>query len=282
MGLDSAISLAVTDPIQEVIEGDNHWVFSPAVGCANGRDPVLGIHAVREAYLTTEPGYQGGVSVPVLIDTETGQVVSNDFNQLTLDLGTEWVALARDGAPELYPPARRDEIDTLAAEIYRDLNQAVYQAGFAPHQAHYDRTVVTIFRRLDVLEQRLSQQRYLVGDTITEADIRLFPTLVRFDAVYHGQFKCNIRKLIEYRALWGYARDLFQTPGFGDTTNFDHIRRHYYYVLSTINPTRIVAAGPDPAGWLTPHHREQLGGRPFGDGTPPGPPLPAGRVPAAS
>lgn len=129
------------------------------------------------------------------------------------------------------------------------------------------------------METRLTRQRFLMGETITEADVRLFPTLVRFDAAYHGHFKCNIRKLIEYPALWAYARDLFRTPGFGDTVDLDHIRRHYYHVHTAINPTRIVAAGPRPGAWLTPHHREQLGGRPFGDGTPPGPPPLIDRVP---
>lgn len=280
MGLDKAISQTTTDPIQEVIDGDNHWVFTETVGAPGGIDPILGVHAVRDLYLATEPGYTGGVSVPVLVDTETGRLVSNDFNQLTIDLATEWGALARPGAPDLYPEPRRAEIDDLTAEIYRNLNQAVYMAGFAPDQAAYDETVARVFTQLDALETRLSYQRFLVGDTITEADIRLYPTLARFDAVYHGHFKCNKRKLSEYKALWAYARDLFQTPGFGDTTHFDHIRTHYYYVLSTINPTRIIATGPDPAGWLTPHHREQLGGSPFGKGTPPGPPLPEDRVPA--
>jgi putative glutathione S-transferase len=227
-------------------------------------DQVLKIHALRDAYLATEPGYMGGVSVPTLIDTVTGQVVTNDFSQLTLDLATQWGSLARAGAPDLYPLEARAEIDALNAEIYRDLNQAVYMAGFAPDQERYERTVDTVFRCLDKLEDRLAHQRFLVGDTITEADIRLFPTLARFDVAYHGQFKCNIRKLTEYPALWAYARDLFQTPGFGDTTNFDHIRNHYYYVLDTINPTRIIARGPDPAGWLTEHHRDELGGNPLG------------------
>ncbi|MFD6244541.1 glutathione S-transferase C-terminal domain-containing protein, partial [Streptomyces roseolus] len=121
--------------------------------------------------------------------------------------------------------------------------------------------------------------RYLVGDTLTEADVRLFPTLVRFDAVYHGHFKCNRHKLSELPALWAYARDLFQTPGFGDTVDFAQIKAHYYVVHHDINPTGVVPRGPDVRGWLTPHHREELGGRPFGDGTPPGPPPPAERVP---
>ena len=271
MGLDEVISLAVTDPIQEVIDGENHWVFSSAVDCPDGRDPVLGIHALREAYLARDPGYDGGVSVPALVDVRTGHVVSNDFAQLTLDFATEWTEFARPGAPDLYPARRRDEIDALCAEIYRDLNHRVYLAGFAPSQEHYERAVSAVFARLDALEDRLSSSRFLLGDQITEADVRLYPTLARFDAVYHGHFKCNVRKLIEYPALWAYARDLYQTPGFGDTTNLDHCRRHYYYVLDAINPTRIVARGPDPALWNTPHHREALGGKPFGDGAPPGP-----------
>jgi putative glutathione S-transferase len=275
MGLDDAISLAVTDPVQEIIEGDYHWVFTAETGSPNDLDPVLGIHALREAYLARNPEYTGGVSVPGLVDVPTGHLVSNDFNQLTLDLGSEWSSLAREDAPELYPPAMREEIDALN----RDVNNGVYRAGFAHSQAGYDRAVTELFARLDALEDRLTRQRFLMGDTITEADIHLFPTLVRFDAVYHGHFKCNRRKLIEYPALWAYARDLFQIPGFGDTVNLDHIRRHYYYVHNGINPTRIVAVGPDPAEWLTRHHREELGGRPFGDGTPPGPPPAIDRVP---
>ncbi|SDW54824.1 putative glutathione S-transferase [Amycolatopsis xylanica] len=273
MGLDEAISLAITDPIQEDIDGDAHWVFTEKTGSPGDKDPVLGIHALREAYLARRPDYTGGVSVPGLVDIPTGHLVSNDFAQLTIDFGIEWAALARPGSPVLYPEPLRDEIDALNEVVYRDVNNGVYRSGFAPHQESYDRAVTALFARLDELEERLTGQRYLVGDTITEADIRLFTTLVRFDAVYHGHFKCNIRKLIEYPALWAYARDLFQTPGFGDTTDFDHIRWHYYYVHSAINPTRVVAAGPDPRAWLTPHHRETLGGRPFGDGTPPGPPL---------
>ena len=135
-------------------------------------------------------------------------------------------------------------------------------------RARYDR----LFAALDRLEERLTGRRYLVGNHVTEADIRLFTTLVRFDAVYHGHFKCNRNKLTEMPALWGYARDLFQTPGFGDTVDFTQIKRHYYVVHSDINPTGIVPKGPDLSGWLTPHGREALGGRPFGDGTPPPPP----------
>ncbi|NKZ01906.1 glutathione S-transferase family protein [Nocardiopsis alborubida] len=282
MGLEQAVSLAVTDPRQEIIEGDPHWVFTEETGSPGDRDPVLGIHALREAYLARDPGYDGGVSVPGLVDVESGHLVTNDFDQLVRDMDTEWDGLVRDGAPDLYPSALRDEIDAVSREVYTDLNNGVYRAGFAPDQRRYDAAVAAVFARLDALEERLTGRRYLVGDSVTEADIKLFPTLVRFDAAYHGHFKCNIRKLSEYPALWAYARDLFQTPGFGDTTDLDHVRIHYYWVHTGINPTRIIAAGPDPRGWLTPHHREELGGSPFGSGAAPGP-VPVGeRVPDVS
>ncbi|HEV7626780.1 MAG TPA: glutathione S-transferase C-terminal domain-containing protein, partial [Streptomyces sp.] len=155
--------------------------------------------------------------------------------------------------------------------VYRDLNNGVYRAGFATGQQEYEEAYGDVFRRLGLLSERLKDRRYLVGDSVTEADIRLFTTLVRFDAVYHGHFKCNRNKIAEDPVLWAYVRDLYQTPGFGDTVDFDHIKRHYYQVHTGINPTAIVPAGPDLSVWLTPHHREKLGGSPFGDGTPPGP-----------
>ncbi|MEU3192605.1 glutathione S-transferase C-terminal domain-containing protein [Streptomyces sp. NPDC006992] len=273
LGLESALSLAVADPIQD----DRSWRFTLDPG---GRDPVLGIRFLHEAYDRRETGYPGGVSVPAVVDVPSGKLVTNDFQQLTLDLATEWRALHRPGAPDLYPRARREEIDEVAQGIYRDVNNGVYRAGFATTQQEYDAAYADVFRRLDLVSERLRDQRYLVGDTLTEADIRLFTTLVRFDAVYHGHFKCNRNKLEQDPVLWAYVRDLYQTPGFGDTVDFDHIKRHYYVVHTGINPTSIVPAGPDLSGWLTPHHREQLGGRPFGDGTPPGP-VPAGEeIPA--
>jgi putative glutathione S-transferase len=202
-------------------------------------------------------------------------VVTNDFSQLTLDLSTEWREHHRRGAPDLYPEPLRAEIDEVAELVYRDVNNGVYQAGFAGDQASYEAAYEALFARLDWLSDRLSRQRYLVGDTITEADVRLFTTLARFDVVYHGHFKCNRSKLAEMPIVWAYARDLFQTPGFGDTIDFDHIKRHYYCVHRDVNPTGIIPAGPDLANWLEPHDRESLGGRPFGDGTPPGPPVEA-------
>jgi putative glutathione S-transferase len=273
LGLEDAVSLAITDPIQD----DRSWRFTLD---PDDRDPVLGIRFLHEAFDRRERDYPGGVSVPAIVDVPSGRLVTNDYQRITLDLATEWTALHRDGAPDLYPRARRDEIDDVMADVYEDVNNGVYRAGFATGQDEYEGAYTRLFRRLELLAERLAGQRYLVGDTITEADIRLFTTLVRFDAVYHGHFKCNRWKLTENQVLWAYARDLYQTPGFGDTVDFDHIKRHYYQVHSGINPTGIVPLGPDLSGWLTPHHREELGGRPFGDGTPPGPAPEAERVPA--
>ena len=174
----------------------------------------------------------------------------------------------------------RAEIDEVDDVVFRDVNNGVYRAGFAGSQAAYERAYDRLFARLDWLEERLSGQRYLVGDTITEADIHLFTTLARFDAVYHGHFKCNRNKLTEMPALWAYARDLFQTPGFGDTIDFEQIKKHYYIVHADINPTGSSRKGPDLAGWLSAHGRESLGGRPFGDGTAPHPPIASEEVPA--
>ncbi|UED85161.1 glutathione S-transferase family protein [Streptomyces profundus] len=271
LGLESALSLAVVDPLQD----DRSWRFTLD---PEGRDPVLGIRYLSEAYDARETGYPGGVSVPAIVDVPSGLLVTNDFQQMTLDLATEWRALHRPDAPDLYPEPLRDEIDEVAEEIYRDVNNGVYRAGFATEQDEYEAAYADVFHRLDLLSARLADRRYLVGDTITEADIRLFTTLVRFDPVYHGHFKCNRNKLTEDPVLWAYTRDLYQTPGFGDTVDFDHIKRHYYAVHTGINATGIVPAGPDLSGWLTPHHREQLGGRPFGDATPPGPPPTAERI----
>ncbi|MPZ28574.1 MAG: glutathione S-transferase family protein [Micromonosporaceae bacterium] len=265
LGLSPVLSVAVADPIQD----ERSWRFTLD---PDGRDPVLGIRYLAEAYYAVDPNYTGGISVPAIVDVPSGQLVTNDYPQITLDLAGQWGAHHRPGAPDLYPEHLRDEIDELNAAVFQDVNNGVYQAGFATSQAGYELAYRRLFVRLDALEERLTRRRYLVGDTITEADVRLFPTLARFDAVYHGHFKCNRNKLTELPALWAYARDLFQTPGFGDTIDFDHIKRHYYQVHTSINPTGIVPAGPDLTGWASPHGRAALGGRPFGDGTPPGPP----------
>jgi putative glutathione S-transferase len=265
LGLEDAISMGLCGPTHDV----RSWTFDLDPG---GRDPVLGIERLQEAFLARDPDYSKGITVPAMVDVPSGKVVTNNFPQLTIDLSLEWTAHHRDGAPELYPGAWRDEIDEINAWVYTEVNNGVYRCGFAGKQSSYERAYDRLFAALDRLEERLTDRRYLVGDHITEADVRLFTTLARFDAVYHGHFKCNRNKLIEMPALWGYARDLFTTPGFGDTTDFVQIKKHYYVVHSDINPTQIVPKGPDLSNWLTPHGREQLGGRPFGDGTPPPPP----------
>ena len=273
LGLEDALSMGLCGPTHD----ERSWTFDLDPG---GRDPVLGIERLQEAYFARYPDYPKGITVPAIVDVPTGRVVTNDFAQITLDLSTEWTGLHRDGAPDLYPEALRDEIDEVNEWVYADVNNGVYRCGFAGRQKAYERAYDRLFAALDRLEERLTGRRYLVGDHVTEADVRLFTTLVRFDAVYHGHFKANRNKLTEMPALWGYARDLFQTPGFGDTVDFAQIKQHYYVVHKDINPTRVVPKGPDLAGWLTPHGREDLGGRPFGDGTPPPAPQPEEEVPA--
>ncbi|GIF03669.1 glutathione S-transferase [Actinoplanes siamensis] len=264
LGLEDVLSMGVAGPTHD----ERSWTFDLDPG---GRDPVLGIERLQEAFLRRVPGYDKGVTVPAIVDVGSGEVVTNDFAQITIDLSVEWRAFHRPGAPQLYPAALRAEIDEVNAAVFRDVNNGVYRAGFATSQEAYEKAYHQLFDRLDQLSTRLEGQRYLVGDTITEADVRLFTTLARFDAVYHGHFKCNRSKLSEMPVLWAYARDLFQTPGFGDTIDFGQIKEHYYVVHRDINPTGVVPAGPDVTNWLTPHGREALGGRPFGDGTPPGP-----------
>jgi len=273
LGLEPVLSMGIAGPVHD----ERSWSFDLDPG---GRDPVLGIERLQEAFFKRDPEYPRGITVPAFVDVPTGQVVTNDFAQMTLDMSTEWTAYHRDGAPELYPDKLRDEIDDVAQKVFTDVNNAVYQCGFARSQEAYEHSYTKLFSRLDWLSERLADQRYLVGDTITEADVRLFTTLVRFDAVYHGHFKCNRQKLTELPVLWAYTRDLFQTPGFGDTIDFPQIKEHYYVVHKNVNPSGIVPLGPDVSGWLTPHDREQLGGRPFGDGTPPGPPPADEQVPA--
>ncbi|MEV4661483.1 glutathione S-transferase C-terminal domain-containing protein [Micromonospora echinofusca] len=248
LGLQDAISLGTVDPIRD----ERGWRFALD---PDGFDPVLGIGFLSEAYLATDPDYTGRVTVPALVDTRTGRVVTNDYPQLTLDLSTQWRGLHGPGALDLYPQALRPELDALMAEIHRDVNNGVYRCGFATSQAAYEEAFTALFARLDALSQRLAGRRYLMGDAITEADVRLFTTLVRFDVAYHGHFKCNRHKLTEMPVLWAYARDLFQTPGFGETVDFDHIKRHYYGTHGVINPTGIVPLGPDTSGWTTPHGR---------------------------
>ncbi len=253
LGHDDASGLAVVDPLRD----ERGWRFHLDEG---HRDPVLGIEYLSEAYLRTDASFAGRVTVPAVVDTVTGRVVTNDYPQITLDLSTEWVEHHRPGAPQLLPPdaGERAEMDALMRDVYRDVNNGVYRAGFATTQEAYEQAYDALFARLDTLSERLSTRRYLMGGTLREADVRLFTTLVRFDAAYHGHFTCNRSKLTEMPVLWAYARDLYATPGFGDTVDFDHIKRHYYGTHPAINPTGIVPKGPDLSGWGTPHDREHL------------------------
>jgi glutathionyl-hydroquinone reductase len=252
MGLEDVISLSVVDPLRD----GRGWAFRDGPGYTP--DPVNGFTLIRQAYDATEPGYDGHISVPVLWDRQTSRIVSNNFPDITIDLETQFGAWATPGI-DLYPPALRTQIDELNERVYTDVNNGVYRCGFATSQAAYDTAVVRLFAALDDLDRRLAGRRYLFGDTVTEADVRLWVTLARFDAVYVTHFKANLRRLADYPNLWPYARDLYQQPAFRETTNFDHIKRHYFGTHPHLNPSRIVPAGP-LLDWDAPHHREAIGG----------------------
>jgi len=252
LGLDRVIGLSLTDPIS----GEHGWRFPDADG---GVDPVTGARFLSELYLVTDPGYQGKCTLPMLWDTETQRIISNDMAQITIMFETEFTGYHRPGSPDLYPAAQRREIDAIATLIYYAVNIGVYKAGLATSQAEYEEAFDALFATMDALDERLARRRFLLGSEPSEADVRLFPTLARFDAVYYTLFKCNLRRLIDYQYLWGYARDLYQRPGFGDTTDFDQIKRHYYQTQSWVNPSRIVPKGPY-ISWLEPHGRDRIPG----------------------
>jgi len=249
VGLEDVISLSVVDPVRD----GRGWAFRE--GPAHGLDPVNGFSFLREAYEKTEPGYDGHISVPVLWDKRSGRIVSNNFPDITIDMATQFGRWAvYDG---LYPAEFRAEIDEINALVYDRVNNGVYRCGFAQTQEAYHEAVTALFETLDALEARLAGQRFLVGRTLTEADVRLWVTLARFDSVYYSHFKCNIRRLTDYPAMWAYARDLYSVPAFRETTNFDHIKRHYYITHGRINPTRIVPDGP-LLDWLSWQGRRPL------------------------
>lgn len=252
LGLESVISLSVVDPIRD----ERGWAFRDGPGYSH--DPINGFQFLSEAYKRTDPDYTGRYTVPCLWDRVTGRLVTNNYPDITIDFETQFKAFHKPDAPDLYPEALRPEIDAINAVIYEDVNNGVYKAGFAATQESYAKAVTALFTRLDWIEERLASQRFLVGNQLTEADIRLFTTLARFDSVYVGHFKCNLRRLVDYPNLWGYAHDLYQRPGFGETVNVDHIKRHYYMTHDAINPTRIVPLGPI-VDWSTPHDRARFG-----------------------
>jgi len=248
LGLEGVISLGTPGPTHDA----DSWTFDLDPG---GVDPVLGIPRLKDAYERRFPGYPRGITVPAIVDVPTGQVVTNNFPQITEDLFFEWKAFHRPGAPDLWPADLRAEMEEVMRRVYTEVNNGVYRCGFAGSQEAYDEAYDRLWAAMDWLEERLGERRYLMGEAITEADVRLFTTLVRFDPVYHGHFKCNRSKLTELPNLWGYARDLFQTPGFGNNVDFEQIKRHYYVVHTDLNPLSIVPKGPDLSGWTTPHGR---------------------------
>ncbi len=249
LGLEAVISMSVVDPVRD----ERGWAFRDGEG--HGPDPICGFAFLSEAYLRTDPSYTGRYTVPCIWDRATGRLVTNNYPDITIDFETQFTAFHRAGAPDLYPASKREAIDAVNRVVYEDVNNGVYRAGFASTQQAYEAAVRPLFDRLDWLETRLSSSRYLVGDAVTEADIRLFTTLVRFDTVYYSHFKCNLRRIVDYPNLWGYARDLFQQPGFGETVNVDHIKRHYYMTHEQLNPSRIVPLGPI-VDWYGPHGRD--------------------------
>ncbi|NLE97270.1 MAG: glutathione S-transferase family protein [Propionibacterium sp.] len=248
LGLEDVISLGRPGPTHD----QDSWTFDLDEG---GVDPVLQIPRIKDAYEQRFPGYPRGITVPAIVDVPTGEVVTNDFAQMTEDLFFEWEAFHKPGAPDLWPAGQREEMEEVMRHVYTEVNNGVYRCGFAGSQEAYDAAYERLWTAMDWLEERLATRRYLMGNAITEADIRLFTTLARFDAVYHGHFKCNRNKLSEMPNLWGYARDLFQTPGFGNNTDFDQIKAHYYIVHTDLNPLSIVPGGPDLSGWHSPHGR---------------------------
>jgi glutathionyl-hydroquinone reductase len=249
--LDDAIGMTVVDPVRDDETG---WAFRDVPGAS--RDPINGFGYLREAYLATDPNYRGRVTVPVLWDKKTKQIVSNSDDDIMRMFETEFDALG-DASLDLYPREHRNEIEALNEWIYETLNNGVYKSGFATSQKVYEHEAYRVFETLDKLEERLAERRYLIAAHPVETDWRAFVTLIRFDAVYYGHFKCNLRRIVDYPNLWGYVRDLYQIPGVADTVNFDHIKRHYYYTHDDINPTRIVPIGP-LLELNTPHNRERF------------------------
>lgn len=249
LGLDEVISTGITNPIRT----EHGWAFSDDEG---GVDPVLGAHDLDEVYEKTVPGFKGRATVPAIVDVTTGKVVNNDYHRLTNYFEVEWKRFHKPGAPDLYPEDLREEIDKLNEIIFNEVNNGVYKAGFARSQQAYEKAYDELFARLDWLEERLSHGRYLFGDRLTDSDIRLWVTLVRFDAAYNLVFKVNRNKLIDFPNLWNYAKDLYTIPAFRNTTSFDGIKRGYL-----LNPSRntfgILSVGPDLSVWDEPNDRER-------------------------
>lgn len=249
--LEGVIGMTVVDPIRD----EQGWAFRDGPG--HSLDPINGFHFLSEAYRATDPHYRGRVTVPVLWDTLTKRIVTNSDDDLMRIFNSEFNRFT-ESALDLCPGKLRKEINELNTFIYDNVNDGVYRAGFATSQRAYEQAVLRLFEALDQLDARLATRRYLFGADFVETDWRLFVTLIRFDAVYHGHFKCNLRRIVDYPHLFGYLRDLYQTDGIAATVNFDHIKRHYYLTHHEINPTGIVPLGP-VQDLTAAHGRERLG-----------------------
>ncbi len=252
-GLEPVIGVTVLDPVRD----ERGWAFRDGPG--HSRDPINGFGFLREAYERSLPGYRGRWTVPVLWDRRTGRIVNNSEDDLCRMFNDEFTPAPGASPADLFPARLADAQAELSGQIYADVNNGVYRAGFATRQAPYEAAVQRLFARLDALDARLADQRFLFGAVPVETDWRLFCTLVRFDAVYHGHFKCNLRRIVDYPHLGGYVRDLYQQPGIAATVNLDHIKRHYYVTHAQINPTAIVPLGP-MLDFGAPHDRAHLGG----------------------
>lgn len=249
-GLEDVLPISVVDPVS----GADGWVFSNYPGAT--ADHANGLAALWELYVLGQPNYTGRVTVPVLWDTKSKRIVNNESSEIIRMLNSAFKAY--EGVPkDFLPSPLLPEIERINAFVYERVNNGVYRCGFAASQAAYDSAAARLFSALDVLEDRLSRQRYLVGDVLTEADVRLFPTLVRFDNVYAIHFKCTVKRIADYPNLSSYVRDIYQTPGVADTVNMDHIKRHYYLSHPALNPSRLVPLGP-VTDFLAPHNRGLL------------------------
>jgi putative glutathione S-transferase len=250
-GLEDAISMTIVDPERD----ERGWAITNTRGTTP--DPVNGFTFLSEAYAVTDPGFDGRVTVPVLWDRERGRIVNNESADVIRMLDREFDAFAKHPDLHYCPEELRAEIDEINAFVYENVNDGVYRTGFATTQAAYERAFGKLFDALDELDARLATRRYLVGGRITEADWRLFTTLLRFDPVYVGHFQCNLRRVIDYPQLSGYLRELYQHPGIAETVDMDHIKRHYYRTHPQINPRYIVPVGP-ALDLTAPHGRDHL------------------------
>ena len=250
-GLEAHIDVSVVHP--EML--DQGWEFKDYPGATG--DKLYNFDYAHQIYTKAEPEITTRVTVPILWDKQTETIVNNESAEIIRIFNSGFNSLTNN-EDDYYPNAQREEIDAINNMVYHDINNGVYKAGFATTQEAYEEAVTALFCALDRVEERLSKQRYLVGSKITEADWRLFTTLIRFDAVYHGHFKCNKKQIADYPNIYGYMKELYQVPGVAETVNFDHIKRHYYYSHTMINPTQVIPVGPEQ-DLMSPHGRDKMG-----------------------